>query len=59
MELQQFAACSFRLAFQIGIRFVANPPDLRSQFLQLWKHCSMDCSFETADFLHGKRVHKL
>jgi hypothetical protein len=38
----------------IGIRGVANPPDLRSLILHLWKHCSMDCSFETADFLTEK-----
>jgi hypothetical protein len=39
----------------IGIRVVANPLDLRSLILHLWKHFSTNCSFRTADFLNGKK----
>jgi hypothetical protein len=40
----------FHAHIPIRIRVVANLPDLRSLILHLWKHCSTDCSFETADF---------
>jgi hypothetical protein len=37
-----------RIPFDIGV--VANPVDLRSLILYLWKHCSMNCSLGTIDF---------
>jgi hypothetical protein len=40
----------FHARIPIGVRVVANPVDLRSLILHLWKHCSMNCSFGTADF---------
>jgi hypothetical protein len=40
----------FHARIPIGIRVVSHPPDLRYLILHLWKHCSMDCSFETTDF---------
>jgi hypothetical protein len=49
---------NFHAHIPIGIRGVANPLDLRSLIYHLWKHCSMDCSFETADFKMEKRVCK-
>jgi hypothetical protein len=45
------AVCSeiFHARNLIGIRVVANLVDLRSLILHLWKHCSMNCSFGTAN----------
>jgi hypothetical protein len=40
----------FHARIPIGIRVVANLPDLRSLILHLWKHCSMDCCFEMTFF---------
>jgi hypothetical protein len=40
----------FHACIPIGIRVVANPPDLRSLILHLGMHCSMDFSFRTTDF---------
>jgi hypothetical protein len=40
----------FHVRIPMGIRVVANPLDLRSLILHLWKHCSTDCSFEMTDF---------
>jgi hypothetical protein len=39
----------FHARILIGIQVVANPVDLRSLILHLWKNCSMNCSFGTAD----------
>jgi hypothetical protein len=48
----------FHACIPIGIRVVANLPDLRSLILHLWKHCLTDFSFETTDFQMEKRVHE-
>jgi hypothetical protein len=40
----------FHVRIPIGIRVMANPPDLGSLILHLWKHCLTGCSFETTDF---------
>jgi hypothetical protein len=40
----------FHAHSQIGIRVVANTPDLRSLILHLRMHCSTGCSFEKVDF---------
>jgi hypothetical protein len=40
----------FQAHIPIGIPVFANPPDLRFQILNLWTHCSMNCSSETAEF---------
>jgi hypothetical protein len=34
----------FHARIPIGIRVVANPPDLRSLILHLWKYCLTDCT---------------
>jgi hypothetical protein len=49
----------FHDCIPIGIWVVANPLDLISLILHLWKHCSTKCSFETADFLTEKRFANL
>jgi hypothetical protein len=40
----------FHARILIVIQVVANPPNLRSLVLHIWKHCSTDFSFETTDF---------
>jgi hypothetical protein len=41
---------------QIGIRVIANPPDLSTMIFHLWRH--MDRSFETANFQAEKWARK-
>jgi hypothetical protein len=48
----------FHARIPIGIRVVANLPDLRSLILHLWKHYLTDCFFEKIDFEKEKRVHE-
>jgi hypothetical protein len=40
----------FILVVKLESELKANPPDLRTPNLHLWRHYSMDRSFETADF---------
>jgi hypothetical protein len=49
-EAMEVRSAIFHARIPIGIRAVANLPDLKSLILHLWKHCSTGCSFETTDF---------
>jgi hypothetical protein len=49
----------FHVRIPIGFQVVANPQDLRSLILHLWKHCSTDWSFEKTDFLMVRRFMNL
>jgi hypothetical protein len=48
----------FHVCIPIRIRVVANPQDLGSLILHLWKQCLTDCSIEMTDFCTEKRVHE-